>query len=433
MDRIKIFPASLNGKVIVPSSKSLGHREIVCAGLAEGVSLVSNISMSADIEATCRCLSAMGASIEITEKTEEGRTTLRIKGMNGSVPARREADCGESGSTLRFLVPIAALRDEPFTFRGHGKLVVRPMKAYYDIFEEQGLFYATEKGGLPLTVKGRLQPGVYRLPGNVSSQYVSGLLLALPLLEGGSVIEITSPLESSAYVDLTLSCLEKYGVAIVNEGGSHRKYLIAGGQRYAERSSSVEGDWSQAAFWLAAGALGTCVETGGLSAASLQGDKIVTEIMERMGADIQISEGYVTVSGSSCRGTTIDASGCPDIIPVLTALAAVSEGVTEIINAGRLRLKECDRLTAISEELNKMGAKITEFPESLIVQGKPEGLEGGVEVNAWNDHRIAMSLAVCVQRCRKPVVLSGAGSVEKSYPRFWDDYVSLGGRIEVLT
>ncbi len=281
-------------------------------------------------------------------------------------------------------------------------------------------------------MNGQLLPGKYELPGDVSSQFVSGLLFALPLLKGDSEIIITSPLESSSYVDMTLNCLAKYGVEIENVDGAHRKYLVKGQQHFRAQDSRVEGDWSQAAFWTVAGSLGESVTASGVDFNSLQGDKAVVEIMQRMGADVTTDAGSVTVKNGTTKATIIDAANCPDIIPIITVLAAVSEGATHIINAGRLRIKECDRLAAMTSELNKMGAQITEEAEGLVIEGLPQGLKGGAEVDAWNDHRIAMSLAVAAQVCAEPVVLTGAGSVSKSYPDFWQDYTSVGGKIEVL-
>ena len=430
MDKVLIAPTKFNGKIHIPSSKSMGHREIICAGLAQGTSVIDNISMSKDIEATCRCLQALGVQIENVPSRFAGRTALRVTGSGKLTAAESGADCGESGSTLRFIIPLAALLGQPFTLTGHGRLVSRPLQAYYDIFDSQQLGYSTENGQLPLTVNGRLQPGHYQLPGDVSSQYVSGLLFALPLLEGDSVLEITSPLESASYVNLTLSCLAKYGIKIENEG--HRLYKIPGRQKYQPQNSNVEGDWSQAAFWLVAGALGKQVSSTGLTADSLQGDRAVLSIMQCMGAKLTQEQDAVTAEQSTTAGCVIDAADCPDIIPVLTVLAAVSTGTTKIINAARLRIKECDRLAAMTSELNKLGAKITELPDGLIIEGCAQGLRGGVQVDAWNDHRIAMSLAVAAAACNEPFILTGAASVAKSYPEFWQDYLQAGGKMEVL-
>ena len=416
--------------MVAPSSKSMGHREIICAGLACGTSIIDNISMSKDIEATMRCLKAINVAVDEIPSMIEGRKALQISGNGHPMAAADSVDCGESGSTLRFFLPLGANLNCPLTFTGHGKLVSRPLQAYYDIFDEKFIQYFNDNGNLPVTVNGRLTPGTYKLPGDVSSQFVSGLLFALPLLSGDSVIEITSSLESSAYVDMTINCLAKFGVQIENEGGQHRRYLVKGKQRYQAQDSQVEGDWSQAAFWTVGGSLGTSVTCEGVNVNSLQGDQAVVSIMERMGAALKQDANSVTVTGGTTKATVIDAANCPDIIPVLTVLAAVSEGTTKIINAGRLRIKECDRLAAMTSELNKMGAAITEEPEGLTVIGKPEGLKGGVTVDAWNDHRIAMSLSIAAQKCREPIILTGAESVAKSYPTFWEDYKSVGGLVE---
>ena len=416
--------------MVAPSSKSMGHREIICAGLAAGTSIIDNISMSKDIEATMRCLKAINVAVDEIPSMIAGRKALQISGTGHPMAAADSVDCGESGSTLRFFLPLGANLNCPLTFIGHGKLVSRPLQAYYDIFDEKFIQYFNDNGKLPVTVNGRLTPGTYKLPGDVSSQFVSGLLFALPLLNGDSVIEITSPLESSAYVDMTINCLAKFGIKVENEGGAHRRYLVPGKQHYQALDSQVEGDWSQAAFWTVGGSLGKGITCQGVNVKSLQGDQAVVDIMERMGAAISQTENSVTVNGGATKATLIDAANCPDIIPVLTVLAAVSEGTTKIINAGRLRIKECDRLAAMTSELNKMGAAITEEPEGLTIVGKPEGLKGGVQVDAWNDHRIAMSLAIAAQKCAEPIILTGAESVAKSYPTFWEDYKSVGGLVE---
>ena len=430
MTTVKILPTKLQGTVVAPSSKSMGHREIICAGLSAGTSIIDNISMSKDIEATMRCLKAINVAVDEIPSMIEGRKALQISGTGHPLAAADSVDCGESGSTLRFFLPLGANLNCPLTFTGHGKLVSRPLQAYYDIFDEKFIQYFNDNGNLPVTVNGRLTPGTYKLPGDVSSQFVSGLLFALPMLNADSVIEITSPLESSAYVDMTINCLAKFGIQIENEGGMHRRYLVKGKQHYQAQDSQVEGDWSQAAFWTVGGSLGTSITCEGVNVNSLQGDQAVVGIMERMGAAIKQDANSITVNGGATKATMIDAANCPDIIPVLTVLAAVSEGTTKIINAGRLRIKECDRLAAMTSELNKMGAAITEESEGLTIIGKPEGLKGGVTVDAWNDHRIAMSLAIAAQKCQEPIVLTIAESVAKSYPTFWEDYKSVGGLVE---
>ena len=283
MKKIRVFPGKLQGLVQAPSSKSMGHREIICAGLACGTSIIDNISMSKDIEATMRCLRAINVAVDEVPGMFAGRRALQISGTGHPMAAADSVDCGESGSTLRFFLPLGANLNCPLTFIGHGKLVSRPLQAYYDIFDKQFIQYFNDNGKLPLTVNGKLQPGIFKLPGDVSSQFVSGLLFVLPLLNGDSVIEITSQLESSAYVDMTISCLAKFGVKVENENGRHRRYLVPGKQRYQALDSRVEGDWSQAAFWTVGGSLGAKITCAGMDFNSLQGDKVVLEIMQRMG------------------------------------------------------------------------------------------------------------------------------------------------------
>lgn len=448
----RIEPAGTAGTVRVPSSKSMGHRLAIAAALTGPDCRVEGMTNSKDMEATARCL----AELERYDRDGKASAEHALRGAEMSGEELSAAgrdyllDCGESGSTLRFLIPVAMLQDGRKTFTGQGKLVSRPLDPYYRIFEKQGIRYTTEKGGLPLTVEGTLAPGAYELPGDVSSQFISGLLFALPLLEGDSVLEVTSPLESASYVGLTLAVLRQAGIRIETE--DLLKYRIPGNQRYRlPERTVVEGDWSQAAFWLVAGCLSGDIACTGLDPESLQGDKAVLEILERMGGAVRWEKNHgngaaagaadagdgdadsrpvCRASRSSMKATVIDAVDCPDLVPVLAVAASVAEGTTEIVNAGRLRIKECDRLAAVTSELRKLGARITEHPEGLTIEGRPEGLEGGCEVDAWNDHRIAMSLAVAVTVCGKPIVLSGAESVAKSYPGFWEDYRSLGGRLE---
>ncbi len=430
MSNIKIIPSSLKGEIAIPSSKSMGHREIICASLAKGKSIVDNVSISKDIEATCNGLRAMGAKIKEIKSQIDGRVAFEIEGVDGKVSVNdKSVDCNESGSTLRFLIPLACLSEEEVIFQGRGMLVSRPLDVYFDIFNEQNLEYTIlgeEGNNLPLSVKGKLKSGHYKMLGNVSSQFISGLLFALPLLEEDSVIEITSELESQSYIAMTLSCLEKYGIVI--EHDNYMEYRIKGNQQYKSRNSQVEGDYSQIAFWLVAGMLGEEITCTGMNEESLQGDKVVIDIINRMGGNLKVETSTVVAKESKTKNTLIDAKDCPDIIPVLTVLAALSEGETTVINAGRLKIKECDRLHAITTELNKLGADVTELEEGLIIKGKKE-LTGGV-VDSWNDHRIAMSMGVASIKCNSPLIVQGAESIKKSYPEFWNDFTKVGGKIE---
>jgi 3-phosphoshikimate 1-carboxyvinyltransferase len=425
MTTLCLTPTNLIGNVEVPSSKSMGHRELICAALAEGQSQVSNVSMSKDIAATIKGMQTLGAKIE-RMPSDNARATFVVHGTKPEA-LKSTIDCGESGSTLRFLIPLAAICHRPITFIGQGKLPTRPLDPYFAIFKQQGLSYSKiKKDNLPLSITGPLHSGKFTVPGNVSSQFISGLLFTLPLLDGASTLEITENLESQSYIAMTLAALKKYGIII--EAENPKLYHIPGSQKYKPQKAAVEGDYSQAAFWLVAGALGGKLAIGGMEQDSLQGDKAVLPIMKQMGSSFTIAGKTITIDKSTTHGVTIDARDCPDLVPVLTVLAAVSQGHTQIVNAGRLRIKECDRLKAISTELNKIGAHITEEPEGLSIDGV-DGFTGG-KVTSWNDHRIAMSLAVASIKCNKPLIIEGAECVAKSYPDFWQDFAQVGGRYE---
>lgn len=388
---LTIMPALLSGTVTPPSSKSQAHRYLIAAALAGEGSVIENLADSQDIQATRWCMKTMMTS---------GR---RIAEFN----------CLESGSTLRFLIPIALALRGGGRFTGHGRLMERPQQPYFDLFDEKGIRYELKNGFL--TVEGQLTPGAFRLPGNVSSQFVTGLLYALPLLAGDSRIVLTTDLESRSYVDMTLEALSAFGVTAAWEDS--RTLAVPGGQSYIPATVRVEGDWSQAAFWFAAISLGSRLEIEGLQQLSAQGDRVIRDHFVRL-----------TPPGD----VDIDLSGCPDLAPPLAAMAVLRRGDTRLLNAGRLRLKESDRLTSITAALGALGASIEEQPDSLIVHGV-ETLAGGCTVDCWNDHRIAMMTAIAATRCEKPVALLGAECVAKSYPDFWRDYQMLGGEIREHT
>ena len=410
---IRITPGPLKGTVTPPPSKSMTHRALIAAALTEGDMALRGPAQSRDIQATAACLAAMGADL-----TPLNGGDLRVCGLGNSIPRRRPSrmtrfDCGESGSTLRFLIPAALAVRGGGTFTGGGRLMERPLQPYFDIFEEKGVFYEQKDG--VLTVRGKLTPGAYRLPGNVSSQFVTGLLFALPLLEGNSAIVMTSPLESRSYVNMTLKTLKDFGVAAENM--NYELFLIPGGQRFQARDCAIEADWSQAAFWYAALFLGSPVRTVGLNNRSVQGDAVIKDWIGRL----------------SKSGTVeIDVSDCPDLVPPLAAMAALRDGHTTYMgNAARLRLKESDRLSSVTQVLSAMGARMEEGPDFLKITGR-NGLEGGVTADCRGDHRIAMMAAVAATRCGGPVTLLGADCVDKSYPTFWEEYRRLGGIFDVL-
>ncbi len=420
MKEVTIYPGSLAGEVLVPASKSISHRAIICAGLSEGLSTIKNVGTSQDIEATCEAVRNLGIRVERDD------STLRIKGNAALELNNSRIDCRESGSTLRFIIPIAALTGKQVSFYGEGKLIERSLVPYYNIFEKQGIAFMTDGGKLPIHINGRLMPGEFQLEGNISSQFISGLMFALPLLEGDSKIKVTTELESRPYIDLTIRALEEFSIHIENY--DYRTFIIKGKQKYRATDYTVEGDFSQASFWLAAGVLGSDVVCKGLDMDSLQGDRSVVDIIGKMGGRIAAEGNKVRALPSHTKGTVIDASQCPDLVPILAVLGALSEGRTEIVKAGRLRFKESDRLKAVSSELGKLGAHIIEKQDGLVIDGR-KSLQGG-RVDCWNDHRIAMALAIAAIKCEEPVVVSNAASVRKSYPDFWEHYKALGGNID---
>jgi 3-phosphoshikimate 1-carboxyvinyltransferase len=417
---VEIKPSRLMGKIQIPPSKSLCHRAIICAALANGESIIENIIFSDDIIATIEAMKKLGAEID-----KVGENQVSVKGGFPQFKPGEIIDCKESGSTLRFLIPISLLYNEKISFTGRGKLVGRPLDTYYRIFKEQGIRYTNKNGKLPLEVEGKFKPGDYKVEGNISSQFITGLMFTLPFLEGDSRIIITTDLESKGYVDLTLDVLNKFGIKIENKG--YKEFYIRGNQKFIKNNYRVEGDYSQAAFWLVGGILGEEIHSEGLNPSSLQGDKAIVELIKEMNGSLKIDGSTIVTRSSNTRAISIDGSQCPDIIPIITVLAAVSEGETRIVNASRLRIKESDRLKAISTELNKLGANIKELEDGLMINGV-DSLDGGT-VDSWNDHRIAMSLAIASIRCKNDVKILNSDAVKKSYPNFWEDFKSLGGKV----
>ena len=386
---VTITPGLLRGAITPPPSKSQAHRLLIAAALADGESRIEHLADSQDIQATRRCMAALKAPGE-------------------DLPV---LDCGESGSTLRFLIPVALALRGGGRFTGRGRLMERPQKPYFDLFDEKGIAYRQEDG--VLTVQGRLTPGTFALPGDVSSQFVTGLLYALPLLEGDSRITLTTPLESRGYVDMTLEALERFGIRAECPDG--RTLRVPGGQTYRPCRAAVESDYSQAAFYYAANGLGGQVEILGLNPRSAQGDRCIVPY-------------HMQLCGPG--EAELDVSQCPDLVPPLAAHAALRQGITRIVNAARLRIKESDRLTAVTQVLTARGADVVEGADRLTITGQPEGLAGGVTVDSHNDHRIAMMAAIAATRCAAPVTIIGAECVAKSYPDFWEDYERLGGQIQ---
>ena len=395
-------PSSLSGEITAIASKSQAHRLLICAALADKKTVLRCPTLSADIIATADCLRGLGAEITY----ENGIFTVcPIE----EKPASAVIDCGESGSTLRFLLPVVCALGIPTTIHMHGRLPQRPLSPLWEELEAHGAVLSRPTADT-IAVGGELTSGTFTVAADISSQFISGLLFALPLLCGESTIVLTGKLESASYVEMTLRALKKFG--IVWEPGTHG-YTLSGNTAYVSPGEAdVEGDWSNGAFWIVADRIcGGTLSILGLDPASPQGDR------EAEHASLRIAAGSAVV----------DAQDIPDLVPVLSVLAAVSPGETRFINAGRLRIKESDRLATTAALLKNLGAEVEELADGLIVRGKNR-LTGG-SVDSANDHRIAMSAAIASLACDGTVILTGAQAVNKSYPAFWTDFQRLGGRV----
>ena len=420
MSTVTVAPGALSGTVRAISSKSDAHRNLICAALASEPTAFSPFTPTADIDATMSCLSALGASF--TALPDGG--VMVIPGKPLAAPL---LDCGESGSTLRFLLPVAAALGCGASFCGHGRLPERRVTALLEALQKNGCTPSSAQ--LPLSLSGRLAPGKYEIVGNESSQYISGLLFALPLTGGDCSLRIVGPLSSRGYVDMTLRTVRRFGITVreTEEG-----FEITGGQRYrSPGTASLEGDWSNAAFFLVAGACGNGVTVTGLEETSVQRDREIANLLSLFGAQLACRDGSVTVSPGRLTGRRIDVDQIPDLLPVLSVLACAAEGETLLENAARLRDKESDRLATTAAMLRALGGLVEEFPDALRIRGVGR-LHGGT-VDGAGDHRIVMAAAVAAGISDAPVAIRGAEAVRKSYPGFFEDLKALGGSCHGVT
>ncbi len=390
----EIIPNKLSGKIKAISSKSVAHRMLICASLADKESKLQIDTTSLDIEATVSALVSLGAEITIDGNIY---TVTPIKDKKDAF-----VDCNESGSTLRFLVPVGAALGKKCTFTGKGRLPSRPMKTLTEVLRDNGV---RVNDSFPIEIEGVLAKGKYTLDGSVSSQFVTGLLLALPNVGGGE-IEVTGEMQSKSYIDITLSVMEKFGVKVEENGNR----FIVPDTKFTSADLTAEGDWSNAAFFLASG-----VEVENLDINSEQGDKKIVQILKKLNESGDIE---------------IDVSDIPDLVPIIAVKSAVRKGRTSIINAERLKLKESDRILSTVSMINNLGGSATGTENSIIIDGK-EKLSGG-DVDSFNDHRIVMASAIAAQYSENKVVINGAEAVNKSYPNFFEDYKKLGGVCNVL-
>ncbi|ATV35002.1 3-phosphoshikimate 1-carboxyvinyltransferase [Fusobacterium pseudoperiodonticum] len=404
----------LVGELSPPPSKSVLHRYIIASSLAKGISKIENISFSEDIIATIEAMKKLGAKIEQKDNylLIDGSDTF--KNLNENI----EIDCNESGSTLRFLFPLSIVKENKVLFKGRGKLFKRPMTPYFKNFEKFKIkhSYIDENA---ILLEGQLKAGIYEIDGNISSQFITGLLFSLPLLDGESKIIINGKLESSNYIDISLDCLSKFGIKIINN--SYQEFIIEGNQSYKVGNYRTEADYSQAAFFLVANAIGSKIKINDLSEDSLQGDKKIIDYISEID------------NWNSKDTLVLDGSETPDIIPILSLKAAVSGKKIEIVNVERLRIKESDRLKATVEELSKLNFDLIEKKDSILINSR-ENFEANknekiVSLSAHSDHRIAMMIAIAATCYDGEILLDNLDCVKKSYPNFWEVFLSLGGKI----
>lgn len=417
---LTIFPSKLSGQIAAPSSKSMAHRLLICAALADApTELFLSSSLSDDIAATIGCLRTLGAGIEAREDS------LLVTPIGCKGQAFPLLDCHESGSTLRFLLPVACALREKTSFTGQGRLPQRPLKELMDVMQAHGVSFSAK--ALPFSTNGVLRGGDFSLPGDISSQYVSGLFLAFPLLAGKNTLSLTSALQSKGYIDLTLSALQQFGVLIEEK---NHIYISASPQKFHSPGKiAVEGDWSNAAFFLVAGALGHQVTVNALQSDSKQGDGAILPLLRQFGAAIEQDRNGFSVTPAPLQAATVDLSDIPDLLPILAVLATKAAGETRFLNGARLRLKESDRLASTCAMIHSLGGRAEEHPDGLSVWGG--GLSGGT-VESFGDHRIVMAAAIAATACTGAVTIRGADAVAKSYPAFFQDFQELGGVLHVI-
>ncbi|NBK98290.1 MAG: 3-phosphoshikimate 1-carboxyvinyltransferase [Erysipelotrichia bacterium] len=420
--KVKVFPSKVAGEVMIPPSKSMSHRAIICASLADGKSIIDNVAYSDDIKITIEGMKHLGAHIVC----EENRVI--IQGIKDFTKLQtNEIFCNESGSTLRFFIPIFSLCEQMIHFTGRNRLLKRPQTIYEEIFKAQGITYVQDDE--KITIQGKLKPAHYTLNGDVSSQFISGLLFTLPLLDGDSTIHIKEPFESKSYVDLTLQMLHHYGI---NAQYSDANTLyVAGNQRYQPHDYTIEGDYSQLAFFAVLAAINNDLTLLGVRHDSLQGDKQIINILKQAGANIhEIENGYY-IKQSSLIGCNIDLKDCPDLGPILNVMAMYAQGKTTIYNAQRLRYKESDRIAAMEEELKKCHVDILTSEGEIVINGNSH-YECESILNGHKDHRIVMSLSVAATLFKQAIIIEEAQAINKSYPAFFEDLMKIGVKVEVF-
>ena len=411
----------IGGAIAAPPSKSMAHRAVLCAALAKGTSHIRNLEFSKDIAAT------LAAAGQLCARVTTGENDAVVEGLGQFRPVSAPVDCCESGSTLRFLIPLASLTGQEITFVGRGRLMERPQSVYEELYRAKGLRFEQTPSGL--TVEGALSGGDYTLAGNVSSQFISGLLFALPLLAGTSTLRLLPPVESRSYIDMTRAVQAAFGVE--SRWLDETTLEISGGQEYHPCDYTVEGDYSQAAFPAVLGAVAGGVTLTGLAEKTLQGDAAILDILRRCGAKFTPTAAGIVFEQAPLHGTDIDLADCPDLGPVLMVLGLLCEGTTVIRNAERLRIKESDRIEAMETELRKCGGVLSSAGGTITIEGcagalhAPDGVLSG-----HNDHRVVMSLSVLALAAGLRLPIDGAEAVTKSWPNFFTAIKPLGAEVQ---
>lgn len=414
MDK-SVSAGSVKGIIAPPSSKSYAQRAIALALLAQGKSILRNIEFCKDTRSALSCIEALGAKVEVLD-----HNTIAIEG--GLRPQTNTLQVGESGLATRLFTPIASLWHEAVTIQGEGTLLHRPMIMMIEPLRALGVEVRDGGGYLPIEVKGPIHGGEIEVDGSISSQFITGLLLSLPLAEDDTTLHVTSPV-STPYIDMTIDTARLYGIEIMQKEGDYTEFFIEGGQKYTPADISIEGDWSGASSMLVAGAIAGEVTVKNISTLSKQADTAIIRALERAGAGIIIEQDSITVSKRPLKAFTFDATNAPDLFPALAALAAAAEGVSTIIGTSRLRHKESDRAETLRQEYEKLGIEI-DISEENVMKIRGGNIKPAV-VFSHGDHRIAMSLAVSALRCEGEVIIEQAESVEKSYPTFFEDLESI--------
>jgi len=428
MSKVLLPKNNMNGNIKVPTSKSDLHRAIICAALSRGACTIHPVDLNEDVYATIEAIKILGAKVKFSiNSLHIDSTELE----SPTIPYDLKINCGESGSTLRFMIPVVSALGYKARFEGRGRLSRRPLDIYFDLLPASGVtFLVKHSASLPFHMAGQLSPGTYEMPGDVSSQFISGFLMALPVLNGDSKIILTTPLESKRYVDMTIRTMNFFGVDVeILENG----FSVKGNQKYKPCDYSVESDWSQAAFFIAAGALGGNITVEGLNPNSIQGDHLAYDIIKEFGANLEwMDDKRLSCRPGELKGINIDATHIPDLVPVLAVIGAAAQGKTVITGAKRLRLKESDRLKAMKNNLLKIGANVVEIEDGLILEGVK--FFTGQRVNSYNDHRIAMAMTIAALKLhpKNSIELENSEAINKSYPTFYEHVVSLGGIVNAI-